>query len=210
MQLVIRSRLHFKLHLIYFHHCFNAFINSLLLQNTGRKTLCLQTRRGLRSRPADINTDLLISNLWVAVLFPFSVQRMSLGGKWGRNMINRGCGCVARILSNAVNPCLARRVRDSALRGGGGGGGGGGGRGGVCSSVVSHWGGGGGGGGKGSREGCCWRDHQSRRIIITKNKGMVFSSLSNEFLWVSFYPIIFRGESTFYEICSNHPLNYVL
>lgn len=28
--------------------------------------------------------------------------------------------------------------------------------------------------------------HQSWRIILAKNKKMVFSSFSNEFLWVSF------------------------
>ena len=49
---------------------------------------------------------------------------------------------------------------------------------------MSHWGGEG-GGERGSREGCCSGDHQSWRIIIAKNKGMVFSTLSNEFLWVS-------------------------
>lgn len=67
----------------------------------------------------------------------------------------------------------------------------------VCSSIKSHWRGGGGGGGRGSGEGCCCRDHQSQRIIIAKNQEMVFSSLSNEFLWVSFYRIIFRGQSAF-------------
>lgn len=66
----------------------------------------------------------------------------------------------------------------------------------VCSSIKSHWREGG-GGGRGSGEGCCCRDHQSWRIIIAKNQEMVFSSLSNEFLWVSFYRIIFRGQSAF-------------
>lgn len=67
---------------------------------------------------------------------------------------------------------------------------------------------GGKGGGGGSRGGWYCRDHQSWRIIIAKNKKMVFSSLSNEFLWVPFNIIIYLGER-FSEICGNHSLNYI-
>lgn len=46
-----------------------------------------------------------------------SVQRLSLGGKWWANMISSGCrpgcGCMVWILSNTVNPRLAKRVRAS-------------------------------------------------------------------------------------------------
>lgn len=59
----------------------------------------------------------------------------------------------------------------------------------IYSSFNSHWRGEGGGEGR-SRGACCCRAHQSRRIIFAKNKKMVFSSISNEFLWVSFYRIV--------------------
>lgn len=132
---------------------------------------------------------------WFMVHCPvsfFLVQRMSLGGKWCANMINRGCrpgcGCVTWVLFNAVNPRLLEGVRDSASTEWKVGGG-------LFLHRVSlgrrrRWEG----------EGCCSRDHQSWRIIIAKNKGMVFSTLSDEFLWVSFYRFFFffsKRESSF-------------
>lgn len=109
------------------------------------------------------------------------VQRMSLTAKYSRaraNMINReqrlqawagvGGGCSVHYSL----PSLHEKRSDGVWWGFGGVGGGEE----VFSPINSHWGGGEGGG---SGRGWCCRDHQSWRIIIAKNKKMVFSSLSN-------------------------------
>lgn len=190
--MVICSRLLLSSIWYLYHRCPSLFFFyfSNKIEKEGIEGCCMcKIWRGSQSRLVDFKMYLLmigddfdlriyLGHCPVSLLL---VQRICLGGKWCANMINRGCrpgcGCVAWLLLNAVNPRLAERY---AVEGEGE----------VCSSIMSHWGGE--GGGRGTREGCCSRDHQSWRITIAKNKALVFSSLWNEFLWVSFYRSIFR------------------
>lgn len=156
------------------------------------------------------------------VCFRSLVQRMSLAAKCSRaraNMINReqrlqargGGGVGPSALYSLSSSCEKRAVVYGEICGVSGAEewrwGLGGGMREISLSISSHRGkAGGGGGGSGGAWYC--RDHQSWRIIIAKNKKMVFSSLSNEFLWVLFLIIIFRRDGVFMKYAGFIPELY--